>query len=315
MVSQPRPGLAFVFPGQASQRLGMAAELIAREPTGRSLFQQAGTLLGLNLAEICTIGGEELLTRTDVAQPALLTTCVAWCAVLRERGTAPQVVAGHSLGELSAWVAAGALEFEDALRLVRRRGELMADAGARRPGGMAAVIGLGDEQVERICQRAAAADVCVVANYNSPGQVVVSGEPPALQRVTEAVKAAHGRVIPLRVSGAFHSPLMEDAAHAFAELVSAVPMSPPRIPVVVNVTAEPVTEVEPARHAMASQMTSPVLWTASTRRMIADGIRLFAEVGPGQVLTGLIERISSDVRALPVGTLAEMEAFLQEWNP
>jgi [acyl-carrier-protein] S-malonyltransferase len=301
MVSGAGAGLAFVFPGQASQKAGMATELLEREPVARQLFQKAGEVLGLDLAELCTTGSDTALARTDITQPALLTTCVAWHEVLRERGIQPQMVAGHSLGEFSAWVAAGTVEFEEALRLVRRRGELMEEAATRRPGGMVAVIGLQDPQVAEICERAKAAGVVVVANHNSPGQVVVSGEAAALDRVTEGASAAGGKTIPLRVSGAFHSPLMEDAAFSFANLVSKLALSSPRVPVVANSTAEPVTNAEAARQAMSRQMTSPVLWTASVRRMVHDGVRTFVEVGPGQVLSRLIERISSDVRVVPVG--------------
>jgi len=308
MVSGAGAGLAFVFPGQASQNAGMAAELLQCEPLARQLFQRAGEVLGLDLAELCTTGSDAALSRTDITQPALLTTCVAWHDVLRGRGIAPHMLAGHSLGEFSAWVAAGAMEFEEALRLVRRRGELMEEAATRRPGGMVAVIGLQDPQVAEICERAKAAGVAVVANHNSPGQVVVSGEAAALDRMTEGVSAAGGKTIPLRVSGAFHSPLMEDAAFSFANLVSKLALSTPRVPVVVNGTAEPVTDAEAAREAMSRQMTSPVLWTASVRRMVHDGVRTFVEVGPGQVLSRLIERISSDVRVVPIGGRGGLDA-------
>ena len=311
MVNAARAGVAFVFPGQASQKAGMAAELLEHEPTARQLFDRAGEVLGLNLAGLCTAGGDAALTRTDTAQPALLATCVAWHEALRERGLMPQVVAGHSLGEFSAWVAAGVLGFEEALRLVRRRGELMEEASDRRPGGMVAVIGLQEAQVAEICKRAASAGVVAVANHNSPGQVVVSGEPDALDRVVEEAAAQGGRAIALRVSGAFHSPLMEDAAYSFAELVSKLALKPPRVPVIANFTAEPVTDAEAARQAMSRQMTSPVLWTASVRRMMRDGVQTFIEVGPGQVLSKLIQRISSDVRALPVGTRAGLDAALK----
>jgi [acyl-carrier-protein] S-malonyltransferase len=311
MVSGASAGIAFVFPGQASQKAGMAAELLEREPAARRLFQRAGEVLGLDLAELCTTGSDAALTRTDIAQPALLTTCVSWHEALRERGVAPQMVAGHSLGEFSAWVAAGVMGFEEALRLVRRRGELMEQVGDRRPGGMVAVIGLQDAQVAEICARASSVGVVVVANHNSPGQVVVSGEPVALDRMLEEVKAARGRAIPLRVSGAFHSPLMEDAACSFADLVARLPLEAPQVPVIVNSTAEPVTDADAARQAMSRQMTSPVLWTESVRRMARDGARIFIEVGPGQVLSKLIERISGDARALPAGSPADLAAALQ----
>jgi [acyl-carrier-protein] S-malonyltransferase len=286
----------------------MAAELLTHEPVARSLFQRAGEVLGLDLAELCTTGSDAALARTDITQPALLTTCMAWHEVLRERGVEPQMVAGHSLGEFSAWVAAGTMTFEEALRLVRRRGELMEEAATRRPGGMVAVIGLQDPQVAEICERAKTAGVVVVANQNSPGQVVVSGEAAALDRVTEAASAAGAKTIPLRVSGAFHSPLMEDAALSFGNLVSRLALSAPRMPVVANSTAEPVTDAEGARRAMSRQMTSPVLWTASVRRMAHDGVRTFVEVGPGQVLSRLIERISPGVRAIPVAGRGGLDA-------
>jgi len=303
---------AFVFPGQASQRASMAAELLAEVPAARPLFQRAGEILGLDLAEVCTSGSDHLLTRTDIAQPALLTTCLGWLEALRQRRVIPQMTAGHSLGEFSAWVAAGALAFDEAVRLVRRRGELMEEAAQRRPGGMLAVIGLPDRPVHDICRHAQRAGVVVPANYNSPGQVVVSGEPAALEQVIAAVKEAKGRTIPLRVSGAFHSPLMEDAARSFSELVTALPLTPPAIPVIANFSAEPVTRVEGVQQAMARQMTSPVLWTDSVRRMIDDGVRLFVEVGPGQVLTRLLPRISPDARAVAVGTPRELEALVEE---
>jgi len=194
------------------------------------------------------------------------------------------MVAGHSLGEFTAWVASKALDFESGLRLVRRRGEIMEEAADRNPGGMLAVIGLPDKQVIEFCDQARRAGVVVAANFNSPGQLVVSGEPDALDKVAELAKAARGRTLPLPVPGAFHSPLMDDAARVFAGLASETPIRAPEIPVVANATAEPVTDEESAREAMAKQMTSPVLWSASMRRMMADGIGLFVEVGPGHVL-------------------------------
>ena len=298
MVSAGRGGIAFVFPGQASQREGMAAELLAQVAEARDLFHRAGEVLGLDLAGVCTTGDEAILTRTDIAQPALLTTCVAWLAAVRARAVEPTVVAGHSLGEFSAWVAAGALEFDAALRLVRRRGELMEEAAERNPGGMLAIVGLSDEQVIDICEKASKLGVAKPANFNCPGQLVVSGQPDALDKVGELAKAQRGRAIPLKVSGAFHSPLMDDAAYEFSRLVAALTIGDPRVPVVANATAEPITTADGVRHVMSRQMTSPVLWTSSVRRMVADGVRLFLEIGPGQILTKLIQRISADVDAM-----------------
>lgn len=297
-MSAGRGGIAFVFPGQASQREGMAAELLAQVAEARDLFHRAGEVLGLDLAGVCTTGNEAILTRTDIAQPALLTTCVAWLAAVRARAVEPTVVAGHSLGEFSAWVAAGALEFDAALRLVRRRGELMEEAAERNPGGMLAIVGLSDEQVIDICEKASKLGVAKPANFNCPGQLVVSGQPDALDKVGELAKAQRGRAIPLKVSGAFHSPLMDDAAYEFSRLVAALTIGDPRVPVVANATAEPITTADGVRHVMSRQMTSPVLWTSSVRRMVADGVRLFLEIGPGQILTKLIQRISADVDAM-----------------
>jgi [acyl-carrier-protein] S-malonyltransferase len=293
----------------------MAAELLEHTPEARELFLRAGEVLGLDLAGVCTTGNEALLTRTDIAQPALLTTSVAWLAAVRGRGIEATVVAGHSLGEFSAWVAAGALAFEPAVRLVRRRGELMAEAAQRNPGGMLAIIGLPDERVAEICERAGAAGLVRPANFNAPGQLVVSGQAEALDRVAELARAGRGKAIPLKVSGAFHSPLMDDAAYQFSRLVSALQINEPRVPVVANATAEPVTAADGVRQAMSKQMTSPVRWTASVHRMIADGTSLFAEIGPGQVLTKLVQRISAEVKALPVGSLAELDALCQEVMP
>jgi len=315
MVLPDRDGIAFVFPGQASQCQGMAAALLEEEPTARPIFDKAAEVLDLDLASLCCHGDDALLTQTEIAQPALLTTSVAWLAVVRARGLAPQMAAGHSLGEFSSWVASGALDLETALILVRRRGQLMAEAAQRNPGGMLAIIGLPDDEVLRICAQAQTAGVVVPANYNSPGQVVVSGQPPALEKVRELVKPAGGKAIPLGVSGAFHSPLMAEAADAFSALLSQAAIEDPEIPVIANATAEPVTHAEAARFAMARQMTSPVLWAASVRRMMADGIRLFVELGPGRVLSNLIVRISAEAKAFPVGAPAELQALLEEVKP
>jgi [acyl-carrier-protein] S-malonyltransferase len=315
MVSRPKPDLAFVFPGQASQRQGMAARLIAEEPAAAALFQQAGDLLDMDLGGLCTTGSDEQLTPTQVAQPALFVTSAAWLVVLQERGLAPRMAAGHSVGEFGAWVAAGALEFRDALRLVKTRGELMAQASRRNPGTMLAVVGLPQSRVSEICDQAGRAGVVVVANMNSPQQIVVSGEVAALENVAQAVRRDRGRAIPLRVSGAFHSPLMGDASGAFAAAVSQVEVKPPRIPVIANATAEPVAAAEQARDAMVRQMTSPVLWTESVLRMVAEGVRTFVEVGPGQVLTKLVLRIAPEVRTIPVEQAEALEVLAEEAAP
>jgi len=311
MVSPPARKVALVFPGQASQRAGMAKPLL-QEPLARAVFRRASEALGIDLTALCAEGDDESLTRTDIAQPALLTTSAAWAAVLADRGVVAHMAAGHSLGEFSAWVVTGVLGFDQAVRLVRRRGELMEDAARRNPGGMLAVIGLSDEQVREVCERARKGGVLVAANYNCPGQVVLSGGEAALERAADEVKRMRGRAIPLRVSGAFHSPLMEDAAHAFGRLVSEIELNDPKIPVVVNATAEPVVDARGARAAMERQMTSPVLWTSSVRRMVAEGVKVFVEVGPGEVLTKLIERTSADIAAVSVGGPRGLSDVLEE---
>jgi [acyl-carrier-protein] S-malonyltransferase len=225
------------------------------------------------------------------------------------------MLAGHSLGEFGAWVASGALDFESALTLVRHRAELMAQAAQSNPGGMLAVIGLPDEQVLDICQEARGEGILAAANFNSPGQVVVSGQAPALEKARQLTESAGGRSITLKVSGAFHCSLMSEASDAFAEMLATISINDPRIPVVANAAGERVTDAQGARRAMTQQMTRPVLWTGSVNRMIADGIRLFVEVGPGRVLTNLVRRISGDVHARPCGTPAEMQTLLEEVQP
>ena len=191
----------------------------------------------------------------------------------------------------------------------------MAEAAQRNPGGMTAVIGLPDDRVIEICTQAGSIGAVVPANFNSPGQLVVSGTPDALDRVAQLATAAGGRAMPLRVAGAFHSPLMDDAAREFSHLVAAVAIADPRIPVIANVSAEPVADADSVRSAISRQMTSPVLWTDSVRRMVADGVSLFLEVGPGKVLTNLIQRISTDARTVAVGSLDALETLSQEVNP
>jgi [acyl-carrier-protein] S-malonyltransferase len=292
----------------------MAAGLLAQEEAAREVFARAGEITGLDLAALCTTGDAAALTRTEIAQPALLTMAIAWLRVLEARGLRPALVAGHSLGEFAAWVAAGVLGLDHALALVRRRGELMEEAGRQRPGAMAAVIGLPAERVAELCRQAQPAGVVVVANYNSPEQVVVSGDAAAVAEASRLVEPAGGRALALRVSGAFHSPLMEEAARQFAARVGQAPLAAPAIPVVANCSAELVTTAEQARQAMARQMASPVRWTDSMRRMAEEGANRFLEVGPGQVLTKLAARTLPDVRARAVGAAGEVATMIEEMS-
>ncbi|HEX7117211.1 MAG TPA: ACP S-malonyltransferase [Longimicrobiales bacterium] len=305
--------VALLFPGQGSQFVGMGRDLAERFPEARAVFEEADDALGAPLSRIMWEGPETELTATHNAQPAILTHSIAVQRVVASRLEDVRFAAGHSLGEFSAYVAAGALRFGDAVRTVRRRGELMFRSGEERPGTMAAVIGLDDDAVERVCREASSADeVCVPANYNSPGQIVISGDIAAVGRAIELAKAAGARrALPLNVSGAFHSPLMAVAEAGLAEQLGTVAMERPAFPVVSNVTAEPVVEVEAARDLLVRQLTSPVRWTACVRTMLDAGVERFLELGPGSVLSGLLKRIERGAAATTLGTAEEVEAFLE----
>lgn len=306
-------GIGLLFPGQGSQFVGMGKDLAERFPVARETFEEADEALGFALSRLCWQGPEDELVLTRNAQPAILVHSVAVWRLLQGQGLGVRIAAGHSLGEFSAYVAAGALSFADAVRTVRRRGELMFQAGEARPGTMAAVLGLDDEAVERVCAEASAAGegVAVPANYNAPGQVVISGDRAAVDRAGERASAAGARrVVPLNVSGAFHSPLMQPAEVGLDAQLRSVTLSPPVFPVVSNVTAEPVTEPDRARDLLVEQLTSPVRWVASVRTMLAGGTTRFLELGPGNVLTGLLKRIDRSAEARALGTADQLDAFL-----
>ena len=285
----------FLFPGQGSQFVGMGRDLYDRQPAARALFDEADARLGFPLSRLCFDGPEESLTDTAVQQPALYTTSLAAWAVLTERGEANAAyVAGHSLGEFSALAAAGSLGFADGLALVRRRGELMKLAGQRQPGGMAAILGLDAAPVAEVCAAAAAetGGTVGVANDNCPGQVVITGDETALARAMTLLGQAGARkVVRLPISIAAHSPLMDSVANAFAAAVAAAPLAAARIPVVANVTARPITTPDEIRAELTAQLTAPVRWTDSVRQLGALGVDAYVEVGPGDVLLGLVKRI------------------------
>ena len=304
---------AFLFPGQGSQSVGMGHALYEQFPAARARLEAVDAALDVDLlALMFGVGGageaEERLKQTEYTQPALYAHSLAALAVLEQEGLRPDMVAGHSLGEYSALAAAGALSFEDGLRVVRRRGELMAEAGERRPGAMAAVLGAEDAAVEAACDEASAAGDGVVqpANYNAPGQIVISGDEAAVARATEAIS---GRALPLPVSGAFHSPLMDYAHDGLAEVLEDVTVAAPRCPVYLNVTAEPTTDPEEIRRRLMEQLRAPVRWAQALRRMEADGAQRFLEVGAGNVLQGLVRRTLDDAGTVRgAGTPAEIEA-------
>jgi [acyl-carrier-protein] S-malonyltransferase len=306
---------AFLFPGQGSQKPGMGADLYERFPAARARFDEADAVLGFALTALTFAEGEgaaEGLKATEVTQPALYVHSLAACAVLEERGRVPDAAAGHSLGEYSALAASGALSFADGLRAVRRRGELMAQAGAVRPGAMAAVLGLDAATLERVCAGASReGEVAVPANYNDPGQIVISGDGPAVERAGEEAKAAGAkRVVPLPVSGAFHSPLMAFAREGLAATLEGLELRAPRCPVYLNVTAAPATDPVEIRRRLLEQLTAPVRWAQTLERMRADGATRFIEVGSGNVLSGLVKRtLGRDVETATAGTAAELEGW------
>ncbi len=322
-MSSPTPGsVAWVFPGQGSQYVGMGRDLAEAFTEVADLYRQADALLGMPLSRLCFQGPEEELTQTINAQPALLTTSVAvllalggrfderGCLHLPERLPRPSLVAGHSLGEYTALVAAGALAFPDALRLVRERGRLMGEA---RSGTMAAVIGLEEEALEEICRRCGDKAPLVIANYNCPGQYVLSGATEAVaEAVEEAQKRGARRVIPLKVSAAFHSPLMQGAASGLARAMTAAAFFPAAIPVVANTCARPLSLPEAFREELISQVCSPVRWSASLEYMWAQGVRRFLEIGPGTVLAGLARRTLPEAEVRSVGTLEQVRSLLPD---
>lgn len=294
---------AFIYPGQGSQAVGMGVAVADAFPEAADIFKRASLLAGYDVLALCADGPMEKLSRTLYTQPALFTVEAAITAVLRSRGLNPSAVAGHSLGEYGAWYASGAISFEDGFTLVSERGRLMDGADPEGRGTMAAVIGPSEDDVRKACEEADG--VVVVANLNSPGQTVISGERAAVERAGVILKERGAkRVLPLTVSGAFHSPLMEAARDAFARAVGQVAIRDAAIPVYANVTASPVTDAGEIRKLMVEQLTSPVRWTETVRNMVNDSLVKACEIGPGNVLAGLVKRTTD---ALEVVGVAEPE--------
>lgn len=307
--------IALVFPGQGSQVVGMGRDIAQAYPAARETFAEADQVLGFPLSQLCFEGPDEALQDTYNTQPAIFTTSIAILHALQSAGfvVQPVFLAGHSLGEYSALVASGALTFTDGLRLVRERGRLMKLAGERDPGGMAAVLKLDDQTVEEICRQASAETgrIVQIANYNAPGQVVISGHNEALERAIQLAEAAGARrVIRLAVSIASHSPLMAGITSEFRQAVWDTPLQRPQIAVVGNVTARPLTSAEEIREEMVRQLTSSVRWVESIAYIAAQGVGHCIEIGPKDVLTGLISRIHPEMKATACGTLAAIQALI-----
>lgn len=301
--------LALLFPGQGSQFVGMGRDLFDHYPEVRLLFEEADDTLGFALSDIAFEGPAARLTETRHAQPALLVHSVAVHRLVAERVGPVARVAGHSLGEFSAHVAAGTLSFSDALRAVHRRGKAMFESGRKRAGAMAAVLGMDDDAVVEACA-GVRSGVCVPANFNAPGQVVISGDREAIREAGETFRESGARkVIPLDVSGAFHSPLMDDARSALADVLDDLPFADPSVPVVSNVTTESVVSGERARALLIEQVVAPVRWSASIRTMVDEGVERFLELGAGTVLKGLNRRNAREQETASIGTLDDLRAM------
>lgn len=309
--------IAFVFPGQGSQFVGMGRSLAEHSPAARRVFEQADQTLGFPLSILCFEGPEGVLGDTVNAQPAILTVSVAALAAINERlgpdavKLRPRLMAGHSLGEYSALVAANVLDFPTALELVRERGRLMKETGERTPGGMAAVIGLEPSVLEDVCRRAREIGIVCPANYNSPGQVVISGDLAALSTAIElAVAEGARKVVRLAVSIAAHSPIMSRASEQFNQAMTRFHLQDAHVPIVSDISARVVTSADEIRSELARQLYSSVQWTDTVRRMLGDGVTTFVEIGPGEVLSGLIRRIDRQVQTVSIGDASSLDRAL-----
>lgn len=300
-----------IFPGQGSQFIGMGKDLSESFPKVAEIYKEADDILGFPLSRVCFHGDPDFLTETRNAQPAILLHSIAVNRVLRdEGGVEPAIVAGHSLGEYSSLVAAGGVSEMDALRIVRKRGELMFEAGLKQPGTMAAVMGLEQEVVESLCREASGEQVVVVANINSPGQIVISGHVEAVERAMKRAEERGARkAVRLNVSGAFHSPLVAEAGKELTDYINGFTLNDARIDVVSNADAKPIRNKEEIMDALSRQLTSPVLWSDSMKVLLSSWDGPIMEVGPGRVLTGLLKRIDRGRPVQTVGTAAELGVF------
>ena len=300
---------AFIFPGQGSQYVGMAADLYETSVEAKEMIKTADDALGMNLSYILFNGPEEQLKQSEFTQPAIFLHSVILASLIRTLN--PYAVAGHSVGEYSAFVASGAIQFYDAIKLVRERGIAMQKAGIERPGTMAAIIGLDEEQVIQCCNEVSQEGIVQCANFNSPGQVVISGEVNAVKKAMELCKSKGAKLTKeLQVSGAFHSPLMDSAKEKLKIALDKTPLYDARVPVYVNVTAKPVVRKEEIKNLLYEQLSAPVLWLQIINNMINDGVDEFYEIGPGKVLQGLMKRINPDVKIFGIDKYSDVEKYI-----
>jgi [acyl-carrier-protein] S-malonyltransferase len=308
--------VAHVFPGQGSQSTGMGLDLYNSYPSAKEVFDEADASLGFSLSRLCFEGPDEELTKTHNVQPAVLVVSIACLKALEEAAIAnfpsPTFVAGHSLGEYTALVAAGVLSLADAVLLVRERGRLMYEAGLKNPGGMLAVIGLDEETVKDICFHSKTE----ISNLNCPGQIVVSGVIEALAEANKLAKARGARaLIPLKVSGAFHSALMEPVLAEFGKIVSSFKFHPPVIPVISNLTTRPLTDVDSIKKELVKQLRNCIQWQGSVEYMMHSGVTTFYEIGPGKVLSGLIRRINSELQIFNISGIEDIAQLARKEGP
>lgn len=304
--------ISFIFPGQGSQVVGMCKDVYDASPIARKTFQEADEALGFAISKMCFEGPEDDLRLTYNTQPAILTVSTALARILAAEGIKPEITAGHSLGEYSALVAAGAMDFADAVRTVRKRGQFMQEAVPVGKGAMAAVMGLDDAKIVEICQQVEQDGGIVQAvNFNCPGQVVIAGEAAAVDTANALLKAAGAkRAVLLPVSAPFHSSLMQPAAVRLQEVLDSINMNDAQIPVVANVNAQKVTNAQEIKKLLVEQAAAPVRWVECVQTMQKDGVKLFVEVGPGKVLSGLSKKIASDIPVINVENIASLEKAL-----
>lgn len=301
--------IAFLYPGQGAQAVGMGKDFYEQSPLAKEAFETSAKLLDMDIMGLC-FEENELLNRTDYTQAALVTACLAMTKELMAHGIAPDMTAGLSLGEYCAIVAAGGMSFEDAVKTIWQRGRLMHTAVPDGSGGMAAVLGMAGDAVKAVCDNY---ENVSVANYNCPGQIVITGKKDAIEAVTPALKEAGAkRVLPLNVSGPFHSPFLEEAGEKLYGELEKVDWKPLHVPYVTNVTAEPVTEISEAKELLKAQVSSSVLWEQSVRRMIDSGVDIFVEIGPGKTLSGFMRKIDRKVTMLKIGSMEELHAAVDK---